>query len=91
MKRQNFGDSYIYSIAVQGRVYIGQTEAKSGTPRVFQHITKAYRNERQDVKKTDLYDRMRQVKIMDLDIKVYPAPDYGIPGFEDKYNQFCEQ
>lgn len=91
MKRQNFGDSYIYSITVHGRIYIGQTEAKSGTPRVFQHITKAYRNERQDVKKTDLYDRMRQVRIMDLDIQIYPAPDYGIPGFDDKYNQFCEQ
>ena len=90
-RRQNLGNNYIYSICINGRTYIGQTEASSGTPRVLQHIVNAYHTNRRDPKKTDLYDRMRQVKIMDLDIHLYHAPDYGIPNFEQKYEEFCSQ
>ena len=91
MKRYDLGTNYIYSIKVNGRTYIGQTEAKSGTSRVLQHIINAYRTNRKNPKKTDLYDRMRQVKIMDLDIHLYYEPDYGIPDFKTKYQQFCAQ
>ena len=82
---------YIYHIIVDGSYYIGQT-SKANLSRIEQHFRGAYYKERhRDGYSPTLYDRMRQYKMQDICVEIFPGPNYGIPNFNSALAQFQQE
>lgn len=89
----SIGKNYIYHIHVGGNIYVGQT-SQEGLKRIEQHFRNAYYHERHDNggRIGDIYDRMRQHRMQDVVVEIYPdTADYGIPDIQTKYQLFCQE
>lgn len=82
---------YVYHIIVDGSYYIGQT-SNANLSRIEQHFRGAYYKERhRDGYAPTLYDRMRQYKMQDICVEIFPGPNYGIPNFNNAFAQFQQE
>lgn len=87
----SISSNYVYHIVVDGCYYIGQTSQKDLT-RIEQHFRGAYYKERhKDGYAPTLYDRMRQYRMQDIQVEIFPGPDYGIPNFNQVFSDFQKE
>lgn len=80
--------SGIYFIKVGNCGYVGQTVDYNA--RLGAHIRSAYYGSDNNTAQK-LYQKMKTHRIQDMEITLYPAPNYGINNFEGKFLSFLNE
>lgn len=90
--------SFIYHIKIKGKMYIGQSNrtGKEAYGRIVEHLRAAYYRENnsnwyiQDAEQ-ELHQDMAYYTLSELQIDIYPAPDFGIQNFEQICDEFRQE
>lgn len=87
---------YIYHIRAGKYFYVGQSKAKGNFTRLASHIRAAYHHEVDAAfyirdSEEAIHQQMANYTISDLDIQVYPGPNFGIDNFEVLCEEFWKE